>query len=122
MTPAMTRINMFFVGSLRALTQDVSRQLFEQVRYGGVHVFIACLNLYRVSPTRHKCISFTPSFTTVSGQVSSLLGELERRARVHPDERGSLLSECHAAYFSAHKNLLIPCLTLSRAADLILQE
>lgn len=50
-------------------------------------------------------------FTTVSGQVSPLLGELERRARVHPDELGSLLSECHAAYFSARKNLLVSRLT-----------
>ena len=32
MTRAMTLIKMFFVGSLRALTQDVSRRLFEQVR------------------------------------------------------------------------------------------
>ena len=50
-------------------------------------------------------------FTTVSGQVSPLLGELERRARTHPDELGSLLSECHAAYFSARKNLLVSRLT-----------
>ena len=49
----------FFVGSLLALTQDVSQRLFEQVRYGDVHVFITCLNLNRMSPTRHKCISFT---------------------------------------------------------------
>jgi hypothetical protein len=50
-------------------------------------------------------------FTTVSGQVAPLLGELERRARTHPDELGSLLSECHAAYFSARKNLLVSRLT-----------
>ena len=50
-------------------------------------------------------------FITVSGQVSPLLGEIERRARTHPDELGALLSECHAAYFSARKNLLVSRLT-----------
>jgi hypothetical protein len=42
MTRAMTLIKMYFVGSLRALTQDVSRRLFEQVRYSDVCLFIAC--------------------------------------------------------------------------------
>lgn len=32
MTRAMTLIKMYFVGSLRALTQDISRRLFELVR------------------------------------------------------------------------------------------
>ena len=45
------------------------------------------------------------------GQVSPLLGELERRARVHPDELGSLQSKCHAAYFNARKDLLVLRLT-----------
>jgi hypothetical protein len=94
MTRAMTLIKMYFVGSLRALTQDVSRRLFEQ----------------DVSDTAQMHLLYT-RFTTVSGQVSPLLGELERRARVHPDELGSLLSECHAAYFSARKNLLVSRLT-----------
>ena len=45
------------------------------------------------------------------GQVSPLLGELERRARVHTDELGSLQSKCHAAYFNARKDLLVLRLT-----------
>ncbi|KAI9437455.1 Sec34-like family-domain-containing protein [Lactarius indigo] len=94
MTRAMTLIKMYFVGSLRALTQDVSRRLFEQ----------------DVSDTAQMHLLYT-RFTTVSGQVSPLLGELERRARAHPDELGALLSECHAAYFSARKNLLVSRLT-----------
>ncbi|KAH9168251.1 Sec34-like family-domain-containing protein [Lactarius sanguifluus] len=94
MTRAMTLIKMYFVGSLRALTQDVSRRLFEQ----------------DVSDTAQMHLLYT-RFTTVSGQVSPLLGELERRARVHPDELGALLAECHAAYFSARKNLLVSRLT-----------
>lgn len=50
-------------------------------------------------------------FTTVAGQLAPLLGEFERRARTHPDELGSLLSECHAAYFGARKSLLVGRLT-----------
>ena len=46
-------------------------------------------------------------FITVAGQLAPLLGEFERRARAHPEELGALLSECHSAYFSARKNLLI---------------
>ena len=45
MTRAMTLIQKYFVGSLRAITQDVSRRLFEQVRYGDVYLFIALLRL-----------------------------------------------------------------------------
>src|SRR6266849_9875077 len=41
--------NVYFVGSLRALTQDVSRRLFEQVPFPS----------YRMFPTSRKCIFFT---------------------------------------------------------------
>jgi len=44
----------------------------------------------------------------VSARVAPLLGELERRAQAYPDELGALLSECHVAYFSTRKALLIP--------------
>ncbi|KAI0292705.1 Sec34-like family-domain-containing protein [Multifurca ochricompacta] len=94
MTRAMTLIKMYFVGSLRALTQDVSRRLFDQ----------------DVSDTAQVHLLYT-RFITVAGQVSPLLGELENRARAHPDELGALLSECHAAYFGARKNLLVSRLT-----------
>lgn len=46
-------------------------------------------------------------FRSVTPQLGPLLGELERRAAVHPDELSALLSECHSAYFSARKSLLI---------------
>ncbi|KAH9957339.1 Sec34-like family-domain-containing protein [Russula dissimulans] len=94
MTRAMTLIKMYFVGSLRALMQDVSRRLFEQ----------------DVSDTAQMHLLYT-RFTTVAGQLAPLLGEFERRARTHPEELGALLSECHAAYFSARKNLLVSRLT-----------
>lgn len=94
MTRAMTLIKMYFVGSLRALTQDVSRRLFEQ----------------DVSDTAQMHLLYT-RFTTVAGQLAPLLGEFERRARSHPEELGALLSECHAAYFGARKSLLVSRLT-----------
>ncbi|KAI9457417.1 Sec34-like family-domain-containing protein [Russula earlei] len=94
MTRAMTLIKMYFVGSLRALTQDVSRRLFDQ----------------EVSDTAQMHLLYT-RFSTVAGQLAPLLGEFERRARAHPEELGALLSECHSAYFSARKNLLVSRLT-----------
>lgn len=50
-------------------------------------------------------------FRSVASQLAPLLGELERRAQTHPDELDALLSECHSAYFSARKSLLIGRLT-----------
>ncbi|KAI0044273.1 Sec34-domain-containing protein [Auriscalpium vulgare] len=94
LTRAMTLIKMFFVGSLRALTQDVSRRLAEK----------------DVSQTAQMHLLYT-RFTTVSTQLAPLLGELERRARAHPDALGALLAECHSAYFSARKGLLVGRLT-----------
>ena len=47
----------------------------------------------------------------MSSQLAPLLGELERRAKIHPDELSALLSECHSAYFSARKSLLVGRLT-----------
>ncbi|KAI0266947.1 Sec34-like family-domain-containing protein [Gloeopeniophorella convolvens] len=94
MTRAMTLIKMYFVGSLRALTQDVSQRLFEK----------------DVSDTAQMHLLYT-RFITVAGQLAPLLGELERRARTHPDELGALLSECHASYFSARRSLLVSRLT-----------
>lgn len=46
-------------------------------------------------------------FHTVSGPLAPLLAELERRAQAHPEELSALLSECHTAYFSARKSLLV---------------
>lgn len=46
-------------------------------------------------------------FKTVSAQLAPLLGELERRGQVHPDDLSALLTECHTAYFSSRKALLI---------------
>ncbi len=46
-------------------------------------------------------------FQTVSGPLAPLLAELERRAQAHPDELSALLAECHTAYFSARKTLLV---------------
>ncbi|CDO75690.1 hypothetical protein BN946_scf184585.g3 [Trametes cinnabarina] len=90
MTRAMTLIKMYFVGSLRALTADVSKRLSEK----------------DVSTTAQTHLLYT-RFRTVAGQLAPLLAELERRAQAHPEELSALLAECHTAYFSARKSLLV---------------
>ncbi|KAF8629303.1 hypothetical protein AX15_003520 [Amanita polypyramis BW_CC] len=94
MTRAMTLIKMFFVGSLRALSADISKRMSER----------------DVSTTAQMHLLYT-RFRSVSGQLTPLLGELERRALAHPDELMALLSECQAAYFSTRKSLLVNRLT-----------
>ena len=47
----------------------------------------------------------------MTAPLAPLLSELERRAQAHPDELSALLSECHVAYFSARKSLLVNRLT-----------
>lgn len=46
-------------------------------------------------------------FRSVTPQLAPLLNELERRVLAHPEELSALLSECHSAYFSARKTLLV---------------
>ncbi|KAG6856297.1 hypothetical protein H0H87_005710 [Tephrocybe sp. NHM501043] len=90
MTRAMTLIKMYFVGSLRALSVDVSKRMSEK----------------DVSTTAQMHLLYT-RFKTVSSQLLPLLSELERRARSHPQELSALLDECHTAYFSVRKSLLV---------------
>ncbi|KAI0935438.1 hypothetical protein AcV7_003871 [Taiwanofungus camphoratus] len=90
MTRAMTLVKMYFVGSLRALTTDVTKRMSEK----------------DVSATAQMHLLYT-RFYTVSAQLSPLLAELELRASAHPEELSALLSECHSAYFAARKSLLI---------------
>ncbi|KAF8210627.1 Sec34-like family-domain-containing protein [Mycena galopus ATCC 62051] len=94
MTRAMTLIRMYFVGSLKALSADVSKRMSEK----------------DVSTTAQMHLLYT-RFKSVSSQLSPLLGELERRAQAHPAELSALLTECHSAYFSARKSLLVGRLT-----------
>lgn len=66
--------------------------------------------IQEISSTAQTHLLYT-RFMTVSGQLAPLLGELERRAAAHPDELSSLLAECHTAYFTARKTLLVGRLT-----------
>lgn len=50
-------------------------------------------------------------FGSVANRVVPYLRELECQAQAHPDELEALLSECHAAYFSTRKALLVGPLT-----------
>ena len=90
MTRAMTLIKMYFVGSVRALTTDISRRLSEK----------------DVSAIAQQHLLYT-RFVSVSSQLAPLLGEFERRAQTHPEELSALLAECHTAYFTARKSLLV---------------
>ncbi|KAF9478351.1 Sec34-domain-containing protein [Pholiota conissans] len=90
MTRAMTLIKMNFVGSLRALSSEISKRLTDDI-----------------SPTAQHHLLYT-RFNSVSTRVAPLLGELERRALAYPDELTTLLSECHAAYLNTRKTLLVP--------------
>ncbi|ETW83521.1 hypothetical protein HETIRDRAFT_46903, partial [Heterobasidion irregulare TC 32-1] len=90
MTRAMTLVKMYAVGSLRALAQDVARRLSEN----------------DVSPTVQSHLLYT-RFATVAATLSPLLSELERHAAAHPASLSSLLDECHAAYFSTRRSLLV---------------
>ncbi|KAJ7057953.1 Sec34-like family-domain-containing protein [Mycena amicta] len=90
MTRAMTLVRMYFVASLKALSADVSKRMGEK----------------DVSHTAQTHLLYT-RFRSVSTHLAPLLGDLERRAASHPAELSALLSECHAAYFSVRKSLLV---------------
>ncbi|KAL0957026.1 hypothetical protein HGRIS_003127 [Hohenbuehelia grisea] len=90
MTRAMTLIRMFFVGSLRALSSDISKRLNDK----------------SLSSTAQTHLLYT-RFQSTSAQLAPLLGELERRSRTHPDELAALLGECHSSYFSTRKSLIV---------------
>jgi len=59
-----------------------------------------------VSTTAQVHLLYT-RFRSVTPQLAPLLNELERRATAHPEELSALLSECHSAYFSARKTILV---------------
>ena len=86
----MTLIKIYFVSSLKSLTADISSRLFDR----------------DISQTAQMHLLYT-RFQSFSAQVASLLAELERRTLAHPDELTSLLGECHSAYFSARRSLLV---------------
>ncbi|KAI5119861.1 hypothetical protein M0805_000695 [Coniferiporia weirii] len=90
LTRAMTLIKMYFVGSLKALSADISKRMSDR----------------EASQTAQMHLLYT-RFESVAVQVAPLLGELERRARTHHEELSSLLAECHSAYFSSRKFLLV---------------
>ena len=99
MTRAMTLIKMYFVGSLRALTADIQKRISASTS-----------STTEVSHTALTHLLYT-RFLSVSKSLSPLLGELERRSITYPDSLTALLDECHSAYFSARKGLLVGRLT-----------
>ena len=59
-----------------------------------------------VSATAQTHLLYT-RFMSVSSQLAPLLSKFERRAQTHTDELSALLAECHTAYFTARKSLLV---------------
>ena len=90
MTRAMTLTRMYFVGSMKALTSDISRRMSEK----------------ELSQTAQMHLLYT-RFQSISSQVAPLIGELERRSLAHPEELSSLLAECHSTYFQSRRTLLV---------------
>jgi conserved oligomeric Golgi complex subunit 3 len=105
----MTLIKMYFAGSLRTLTADVSRRISEKVGWSLsiLGPIVSCSHMYiqDVSQTAQIHVLYT-RFRGISAPLSPLLSELEGRANAHPEELSALLAECHSAYFSARKGLL----------------
>ena len=93
LTRAMTLVKMNFVGSLRSLSSDISKRISD-----------SSATLSETAVMHHLYTRFKSS----SNKLAPLLRELERRAKKYPDELGSLLGECHSAYFSVRKALLVP--------------
>lgn len=91
----MTLIKMYFIASLKALSIDISRRMADK----------------EVSQTAQMHLLYT-RFQSVATQITPLISELERRTLVHPDELSSLLAECHAAYFTARKSLVVGRVTV----------
>ncbi|CAE6364070.1 unnamed protein product [Rhizoctonia solani] len=94
LTRAMTLIKMYLVGTLRAIHTDVQKRTIET----------------DISSTAAHHLLYT-KFQSLVPSISPLVMELENRAISHPDQLESLLSECHTAYFSVRRALLVPRVT-----------
>ncbi|KAF7300708.1 RRM domain-containing protein [Mycena chlorophos] len=90
LTRAMTLIRMYFVAALKTLSADVTKRMNEK----------------DVSHTAQTHLLYT-RFRSITARLAPLLGDLERRAASHPAELSALLSECHSAYLSTRKSLLV---------------
>ncbi|KAJ8082531.1 Golgi transport complex subunit 3 [Marasmius tenuissimus] len=103
LTRAMTLIKMYFVGSLRAMSSDITRRLSENKS-------LSQATTHHLLYTRFLSLSLRqPSAASNSHSPSSLpplLREMERRAAAHPDTLDALLAECHSAYISTRKAIV----------------
>ncbi|KAH7339666.1 Sec34-like family-domain-containing protein [Rhizoctonia solani] len=91
LTRAMTLIKMYLVGTLRAIHTDIQKRMSE--------TDLSSVAAHHLLYTKFQ--SLVPS-------LSPLVMELENRALSHPDQLESLLSECHTAYLSVRRALLVP--------------
>lgn len=111
----MALIRIYFVNTVKALGQEVSKRMADKVS--------DCLRLFRLSVPSLKS-SFVPAdstqtlsdtasqaliynkFTSLSTSLRPLIAELEHRVSLNPNELTSLLSECHSAWVSTRQTLM----------------
>ncbi|ELU42637.1 COG3 protein [Rhizoctonia solani AG-1 IA] len=75
-----------------------------------VDVCLEYMKTHDISSTAAHHLLYT-KFQSLVPSISPLVMELENRAISHPDQLESLLSECHTAYFSVRRALLVPRVT-----------
>jgi hypothetical protein len=99
---------MSFVGSLRALTADISSRLSEQVIFALIFDILVLRCPQNISQTAQHHLLYT-RFLSVSPKTQPLLHELESRASQpsYHDDLSALLDECYHAYFNARRSLLL---------------
>ncbi|KAK4049565.1 Golgi transport complex subunit 3 [Microbotryomycetes sp. JL201] len=89
LTRSMTLIKMYFVSTIRRLTQEVSDKM------AGKDLSETALNALLYA-----------KFSSVAETLKILVAELEKRAKVEPGEYGALLNECYGAWFGSRSALL----------------
>jgi hypothetical protein len=99
----MTLIKIYFVNTVKALGQEVSRRLADRVSPAPTRRYHT--DMQTLSETASQALLYN-KFVTLSQSVRPLVAELEHRASVNPDELRALLSECHSAYISTRQSLL----------------
>ncbi|KAM0786692.1 hypothetical protein ACM66B_002137 [Microbotryomycetes sp. NB124-2] len=89
LTRSMTLIKMYFVSTIRRLTQEVADKM------AGKELSDTALNALLYA-----------KFSSAAETLKILVTELEKRANIDPGEYGALLNECYGAWFGSRSALL----------------
>lgn len=106
LTRAMTLIKMHFLSVLNTVAAEVGQRI-NAATSAGIGGKTGAGDL---SETALNALLYT-KFSSIEQMTRDLLLELEKRALTYPEEYGSLLQECFAAWFSARTQLLSPLLS-----------